>query len=38
VTVVTASGPARFDGGQECTGIPEPDPVAARTLLGGAAG
>ena len=38
VTVVTASGRARFDAGQECTGIPEPDPVAARSLLRGAAG
>ena len=38
VTVVRGSGRARFDAGQECTGIAEPDPVAARSLLRGAAG
>jgi cyanophycinase len=37
VTVVTPSGSSRFDAGQECPGIPEPDPAAARGLLGGAA-
>jgi cyanophycinase len=38
VTVVTPSGRSRFDAGQECSGIPVPDPVTARSLMGRGAG
>jgi cyanophycinase len=37
VTVTTTEGPARFQAGQECFGIPDPDPVAARRRFGGSA-
>ncbi|MBJ7612230.1 MAG: Type 1 glutamine amidotransferase-like domain-containing protein [Candidatus Dormibacteraeota bacterium] len=33
VTVTTPSGRAHFQAGQECSGIPDPDPAAARASL-----